>query len=76
MPEYEKFGPVMALTPSIKRKIASWKPRIYKRYRTIKEFIAPLLISKSRFSQWISGRNAPPVKYYNLIEGALKSLGI
>lgn len=76
MGDYTGLGPIIKLTPAIKRKISSWKPRIYKKYRTIREFIEPLNINKARFSQWIGGHNMPPIKYYDMIEIALKELGV
>lgn len=64
------------LNKYIKRKIASWKTRIYRRHNTILEFIEPLGLKKSRFSQWIHGINIPPPEWYERIEKALEEMGV
>lgn len=63
-------------TAVLKRKIQSWKPRIYKKFRTMREFIQPLGINEKRFTHWIHGRNMPSVDLYEKIESELEKLGV
>lgn len=67
---------VVVLTAGIRRKISSWKPRIYKRFRTIREFLDPMGISGKRFTNWIHLRFRPSVSVYNEIEKRLTDLGV
>lgn len=67
---------LLVLSKHTLRTIASWKHRIYKKHGTIKEFIDPLGIKKSRFSLWLHGHNIPPAHIFQEIEERLRELGV
>lgn len=69
------------VTPGMRRKVSGWKSRIYKRFKSAREFILYLgkreiYFNEKQFSAWITGRNRPYMHQFEAIEGVLKELGI
>lgn len=77
---YKKDGSWI-ITPGRKRKVLGWKSRIYKKFKTIREFVVFLKekdihLNEKQFSAWLNGHNRPYTHYFEAVEGKLRELGV